>query len=419
MSEQDAKISRRGILKGMGLAGGAMALGAGTLAGGLSGPARAAGPGGAGKRRRGDTPIEHIIICANENRSFDHYFGYAGFAGRYGIPSGYTQPDGSGGTFAPYHFQAYSTPDVPHGWTAMHREFNNFRMDGFYTTGGANAMGYYSEADIPFYYSLFDKFTLCGNYFCSVNGPTYPNRLYLMAGTAGGLTNNNLTTPGELDYPIILDLLDAAGVTWKVYNADFESIESGWSDNVAQFFARWYLDPRTFATKQDYLDDVARGTLPDVSWIIPDDLKPFDEHPPSDIRIGMALQQELITALMKSKSWKKSAYILTYDESGGFFDHVAPPQVDAYGFGPRVPTWVISPYARRRHLEGTLYEHSSTLKFIETVFDLPTLASVNHQFDDHTPGANNAAAAGASTGPAAIPRDGLQVIGDLTECFDF
>ena len=240
-----------------------------------------------------------------------------------------------------------------------------------------------------------------------------------MAGTAGGLTNNNLTTPGQLDYPIILDLLDGAGVTWKIYNMDFESIESGWSDNVAQFFARWYKDPRTFASKQDYLDDVARGNLPEVSWIIPDDLKPFDEHPPSDIRIGMALQQELITALMNSKSWKKSAYILTYDESGGFFDHVPPPQVDAYGFGPRVPTWVISPYARRGHLEGTLYEHSSTLKFLETVFELPTLASVNHLFDDRTPATNNAAATGSSTGPAAIPRDGLQVIGDLTECFEF
>jgi phospholipase C len=292
-------------------------------------------------------------------------------------------------------------------------------MDAFYTTGGQNTLGYYTQADLPFYYSLFNQFTLCANYFCSQLGPTYPNRLYLMSGTSGGLTNNNLTTKGQLDYPMILDLLDAHGVTWKIYNVDFESIESGWSDNVAQFYARWQDDPRVLASKQDYLHDVAAGALPQVSWIIPDDLKGWDEHPPADIRVGMNLQQELITALMKSRIWQSSAYILTYDESGGFFDHVPPPQLDAYGLGPRVPTWIISPYAKKRHLEPALYEHSSTLKFVETIFGLRTLASINHRFDNSTPATDNAAAGGAASGPPAPPRDGLQTIGDLTECFEF
>ena len=104
---------------------------------------------------------------------------------------------------------------------------------------------------------------------------------------------------------------------------------------------------------------------------------------------------------MGSPQWQRSAYILTYDEHGGYFDHVAPPQVDSYGLGIRVPTWVISPHARRRHLEPTVYEHGSILKFIERVFDLPTLASVNHRFDHQTPGGpNNEAAGGAATGPA-------------------
>ena len=414
MKEKDRQLTRRSLLKGIGFIGGATALGAGGIVGAMPGAARAS----ADRDEHDELPIEHIVICANENRSFDHYFGFAPFVGRFGVPQGYTQPDGKGGRVAPFRYTAFSTDDVPHGWSAMHSEFNNFRMDGFVTTGGQNTMGYYTAADLPFYYSLFDRFTLCVNYFCSVMGPTYPNRLYLMAGTAGGLTNNNLVSPGQLDYPIILDLLDAAGVTWKVYNADFETIESGFSDNVAQFFARWKDDRRTFASKQDYLDDVSRGTLPNVSWIIPDDFKPFDEHPPSDIRIGMALQEELITALMRSKLWGKSVYILTYDESGGFFEHVAPPQIDAYGLGPRVPTWVISPHSRRRHLETTLYEHTSTLKLIERVFGLPSLASINHQFDDHTPATDNAAATG-DKGPAAAPRDALQVIGDLTECFQF
>src|SRR6266536_2089317 len=106
-------------------------------------------------------------------------------------------------------------------------------------------------------------------------------------------------------------------------------------------------------------------------------------------------QQELITALQQSSAWSSSAYILTYDESGGYFEHVASPQLDAYGLGIRVPTWVISPFAKPGHLEPTLYEHSSILKFIETVFGLPTLASVNHLFD------------------------ASRTIGNLMECFAF
>ncbi len=131
-------------------------------------------------------------------------------------------------------------------------------------------------------------------------------------------------------------------------------------------------------------------------------------------------QQELITALQQSSAWSSSAYILTYDESGGYFEHVASPQLDAYGLGIRVPTWVISPFARPGHLEPTSYEHSSILKFIETVFGLPTLASVNHRFDASTPGgSNNEAAHGQSSGPPAPPRDGLRAIGNLMECLAF
>ena len=123
---------------------------------------------------------------------------------------------------------------------------------------------------------------------------------------------------------------------------------------------------------------------------------------------------------MSSMYWQSSAYVFTYDEGGGFFDHVAPPVLDAYGAGIRVPTWIISPYAKPRHLEPTPYEHSSILKFVERVFHLPTLASINHQFDQSTPGgANNNAANGTTLGPPAPPRDGRSDIGDVFECFNF
>jgi phospholipase C len=410
--EPGAQVSRRGLLKAAGALG---VLGATGLAGPLS--SRAAAASARPSAAASGLPVKHVIICAEENRSFDHYFGFAPWVGRYGVPPGWTQPDGHGGVVAPYHFTAFSTPDVPHDWASMHAEWDGWRMDGFFTTGGRDTLVYYDQRDLSYYYSLFGQNTLCVNYFCSVMGPTYPNRLYLMAATSGGLTNNNLTTVGQLDYPIILDLLDFAGITWKIYNIKFESIPSGWSDNVAQFFARWARDPRLLATRQDYFSDLSDGTLPQVSWIIPDDRLGWDEHPPADIRVGMRLQRELITGLQQSRYWQQSAYLLTYDESGGFFDHEPPPGLDAYGAGPRVPTWVISPHAKAAHLEPTLYDHSSTLKFVEAVFGLPTLASINHQFDVSTPGANNDAAGGAPTGPPAPPRDRLTSIGDLTECF--
>src|SRR5437588_3420139 len=128
---------------------------------------------------------------------------------------------------------------------------------------------------------------------------------------------------------------------------------------------------------------------------------------------------DVINALIHSSRWTSSALFFTYDEGGGYFDHVPPPQVDAYGLGFRVPMLVVSPWARRGYVSGQLYEHSSVLKFIERRFGLPSLASVNHQFDTSTPGTNNDAANGKPRGPAAPPRDGLARIGDFYEVFDF
>jgi phospholipase C len=158
-----------------------------------------------------------------------------------------------------------------------------------------------------------------------------------------------------------------------------------------------------------------------VSFIIPSYARGWDEHPPADVSIGMGIQEELITALRNSRAWDSSAYIITYDESGGYFEHVPPPQLDAFGLGIRVPTWVVSPYAKPAHLEPTTYEFASILKLIEANYGLPTLASVNHEFDTGTPTGPNyeAAAEGASAGPPAPPRDGRDDIGDMLECFTF
>jgi phospholipase C len=128
---------------------------------------------------------------------------------------------------------------------------------------------------------------------------------------------------------------------------------------------------------------------------------------------------KLINGLIHSNSWRNSILFFTYDEGGGFFDHVPPPQVDAYGMGMRVPMLVISPYVKRGYISNHLYEHASMLKFIERRFSLPSLASINHEFDISTPAQNNEAAQGKPFGPPAPPRDGLTQIGDFYEVLDF
>ena len=166
--------------------------------------------------------------------------------------------------------------------------------------------------------------------------------------------------------------------------------------------------------------DVAPGGIEPLYLIEHLFLVDVDEHPPADVSVGMGIQQDLITALQGSSAWESSAFLLTYDEHGGYFDHVAPPQLDAFGLGIRVPMWVISPQAKAGHIEPTVYEHTSTLKFLERLFNLTTLASVNHRFDTATPGGGNyEAAGGAASVPKAPPRDDNGDLGDLFNAFEF
>jgi phospholipase C len=403
-------LSRRRFLQGSAAAGASA-----VLAGEFPAVIRAA------SRRGADTPLRHVVISMQENRSFDHYYGFAPWIGQYGPPAGYSQPDGNGGSVAPYHFDSLSTPDVPHDWSSVHDQWNGGAMDHFYTNAGIWALGYYGAADLPFYYSLHENSTLCVNFFCSVLGPTWPNRFYLAAGTSGGITTNGVWGFGIFDYPIILDLLDAAGVTWKIYNIGWDSVPYGNTDNVFVFWKKYANDERTRGSKGSYLNDVRKGRLPQVSFIIPSYARGWDEHPPADVSVGMGIQEELVTALRNSPIWDSSAYIITYDEHGGYFDHVRPPVLDAFGAGVRIPTWVIPPRAKPGYLDPNVYDITSILKFIERLHGLRTLASVNHLFDAGTPTGGNydAAAPGATVGPPAPPRDGRRDIGDLFNAFNF
>jgi len=403
-------LSRRLAIRALGiLAGAGLSIDAGIFA---------ASRATAEKYVSNTNPINHILIACQENHSFDNYFGYYPRVGAFGVPLNYSQPDGNGGTATPQHAPLPVTTDPSHTWQSIHSEWNHGAMDGFYTTDGSTALNYYDGSDLSYYFSVADAFTLCGNYFCSVLGPTVPNRLSLVSGTAGGNTTDTLS-PGSVDWPTIVDVLDAHQVSWKCYNLGLGLGSTGSLEhfNGLTFFKKWQNDQRLQFTEDDYNADLQAGTLPQVSFLITEAL--ISEHPPADIQSGQQKMSEVINALMSSSSWKSSAFFLTYDEGGGFFDHVAPPQLDAYGLGLRVPMLVISPYAKHGYVSGQLYEHSSILKFIERRFELPSLASINHQFDTSTPGTNNDAANGNSSGPAEPPRDGLSQIGDFYEVFDF
>jgi phospholipase C len=350
--------------------------------------------------------IRHIIVSCQENHSLDHYYGYYSGIKNYGVPPGWKDH------IKPYHFTTLHPPDPLHSWNATHTEWDQGKMDGFYKADGKNPLGYYLQRDLPGYYSLLPQFTLCVNYFCGVLSCTSPNRLVLYAGTCGGCTTNNIPN-GGLNYPCIADLLQQYGISFKNYNChcpnDYTKIA---------LFQKWNGNRELNQTQAQFLSDCKNGTLPDVSFI--STASPYDEHARSNIQTGMNLQMQLIHAVMNSPLWSNTVFLLTYDEGGGFFDHVAPPVIDAYGPGIRVPMLVISPLAKPGHLDPTIYDHGSVLKLIERVFKLPTLASINHKFDHHTPGnppGGNDAAHGKKYGPPAPPRDGSKRTGDLSNAF--
>lgn len=363
--------------------------------------------------------IEHVVIACQENRSFDAYFGQYTKAGKYAMPADIALSDGKGGQVKPYHFIKRDTSDIAHTWDIIHREYNAGKMDGFVLTDGPEVMGYYTGSDLPYYWALAGAFTLCGNYFSYQLGPTLPNRIALWAGTTGGITQNHKLPRGSLDFPVIVDLLEEKKISWKCYNlgSTLGSTPEAEFFNALPFFKRWYKDPRLKFKGSDYYNDLNAGTLPQVSFLISDAFT--SEHPPLSVREGEIEMAKVINALIKSGLWTRSVLFLTYDEGGGYYDHVAPPQLDAYGLGIRVPTLVISPWAKRGYVSGQLYEHNSLLKFIERRFGLPTLASSNHQFDQSTPGTNNDAAQGKQFGPPAPARDGSAHLGDFYEVFDF
>lgn len=328
-------------------------------------------------------PIGHVIVLMKENRSFDHIFGNLHAAGQPAvepIPANFTNPDVANAAIPMTHASTTCfNQDPDHQWFAMHQQVNMGLMDGFvYSAAGSTGgdghfvMTYYDENDLPFYYWLANTFAVSDRHFASIRSGTFPNRNVLLLGTNAGVaaTGGGYPPPGT---PTIFDRLDAAGVSWGVYSDG--SLLSG--------TLNWTLAHPGAHPMSDFYASVAAGSLPSVTFVDGID-NVEDEHPTGNVQQGEAWTREVYQAVRNSSIWADSAMIFTYDEAGGFADHVPPPEAvcpaDAspaeQNFvenGVRVPFVVISPYARPHSVSHVVKDHSSITRFIETVFDLPAL----------------------------------------------
>ncbi|WP_033216182.1 phosphocholine-specific phospholipase C [Kitasatospora phosalacinea] len=403
-------VPRRTVLKSTTAAGAALGLGAVPL---LGRPARAATPAPGTTGTIAD--VRHVVILMQENRSFDHYFGMLkgvrGFADRSAIRvagghSVFNQPNGSlrqypwalnpSGAQGSSETAAQCSGDLSHAWSDQHAAWNNGRMDGWVAAKrSVRTMGYLQRADLPFHYALADNWTVCDAYHSSVLSATGPNRTYHWsgtidpAGTAGGPAHDGGEESG-LRWQTYAEALEAAGVSWKVY----QNAADNFGDNALAYFTRFASAPAgsalavkgmgsvpraTGRTPDDIAAairaDVVNGTLPQVSWIVADEQS--SEHPYGTPQDGAHFVRLVMDALnADANTFDSTVLLLNYDENDGFFDHVPPPVAppgtagESYdstsiGLGFRVPMIAISPWTRGGWVNSETFDHTSVLRFLE------------------------------------------------------
>jgi len=399
------EITRRRLL------GSAAGAASGAIASSVLGPnltkALADGVRGGGSPR----DIEHVVILMEENRSFDHYFGTLGGVRGFGDPHVLIQsngksvfyqadPDNPDGYLLPWHLDTQLTssqaiPSTSHAWTVQHEAWNGGLMNNWFgahipADGAVNAqfvMGYYERADVPYHFALAEAFAICDGYHCSLLGPTWPNRMYLMTGwndpngTGGGPIISNVVPAGGYSWTTYPERLTAAGVSWHVYQE-----EDDYSCNPLEFFKQYqaaapgsalYDHGLAISAPGQFERDVASGALPTVSWIIPTSGQ--SEHPSYIPAAGADFLASKLEALAANPEiWSKTLFILNYDENDGLFDHVPPPVPPAgtpdefvdglpIGGGVRVPCILISPWTVGGWVASETFDHTSTLQLLESV----------------------------------------------------
>jgi phospholipase C len=317
--------------------------------------------------------IEHVVVAMMENRSFDHLLGW--LPGGDGRQGGLVYRDSQGKAFKTHplapDFQGCGHPDPDHSYDGARVEYNGGRCDGWLRAGTNDlySIGYYTRRDLPFLGKAAPDWTVCSRYFAAVLGPTYPNRLYQHAAVTDRLDDS--LSPTTL--LTIWDRLNDAGLDGRYYHSD------------TSFLDLWGAKYISIQQSYDqFLQDCASGDLPQVAFVDPP-LKgesggtSSDDHPHGDIRAGEWWLYQTYRAVTTSPAWKQTVLVITFDEWGGFFDHVIPssaPDVDpAYELrGFRVPTLIISPFSAPGTIVREVYDHTSILKMIEWRWDLPALS---------------------------------------------
>lgn len=400
-TNEDPTIARRRVLAGLGAAISTAAIGCsdtGTTSVDVT-PGGQGGAGGAGGSNNGGSgneggqgggqptdlcqdstnlsadellaPIDTFVILCMENRSFDHYLGALRLIeGREltGLDGTEKNPTPDGTFVNVFKLEDFTPADPPHGWDAAHNQHNGGKNDGFVLEHAGNSqadvMGYHVREQIPITYALADAHAVCDHWFASVMGPTWPNRYFLHGATSKG-QKSNLPVFG---FKSIFDLLDDASVTHRVYYHDI-----AWCSGA-------YFKTSGLSTIEQFFVDAEKGNLPNVVFIDPQFFGQGanDDHPDHDVRLGQALIASVYAALGKSPQWSRCMFILTYDEHGGFFDHVPPPTTEDEDaefrqMGFRVPSIVAGPFAKSGCTVTTELEHVSILRTIGRRFGLPSL----------------------------------------------
>jgi phospholipase C len=348
--------------------------------------------------------IEHVVVLMMENHSYDNLLGMLGrIPGERARGDGFrmasdgypanSNPQADGRPLRAFHMP--STCQLPgqpsQEWVACHDQYNGGRNNGFVTSpSGPVAMGYWDQYDVPFTYSLAKEFPIGDRWFCSVLGQTYPNRRYLIAGTSEGMVDDSQV--GLLGEPAkngtIFNQLTAHGISWKDYYAQYPNQTAATPNLYAANDFPW--QPTNGASLAQFYTDAADGSLPAFSLLEPNYSVSSQENPQNIIR-GEALLSQVVRAIGHSPRWRQTALIITYDEHGGYYDHVPPPVAlapdgiapipppgdpayDGYArYGFRVPSVVVSAYAKRRHVSHTVYDHTSILAFVERKWNLPAM----------------------------------------------
>jgi phospholipase C len=335
--------------------------------------------------------IDHIVVLMLENRSFDHMLGYLKLEA--GLPVDGLEPSMSnshaGKAYRVHHLKSTKlTKDQDPGHRAADIKEQlsngnagfvaNYAKRNVKDPNPGTVMGYYNGTDLPVYDHLAREYAVCDRWFCSVPGPTWPNRLYAMCGKAAGSKDNKRQPLYEV--PSFVRHLDRARVSWRWYAHEYVATLRLADDRYRFSLSTKnfrYFNRRTAALGRSFLEHAAAGDLASVSWIDPnfvdfDLLGPAgsnDDHPPSDVKAGQQLVLALYTALASSPKWSKTVLVVSYDEHGGFFDHVPPPaakddRAAFRSYGPRVPALVVSPLIPRGTVSSELYDHTSIVKTI-------------------------------------------------------